>query len=199
VLVVGFPTGAFQANCYLLAAGAGAECVIVDPGQDAALRISDALLEHRLTPAGVLATHGHADHVGSAAAVAEDHDVPVRLHPADHDLIEDGARLVPLSEGNVELAELRIVVEHTPGHTPGSVIFRLQTPEGGRLVITGDTLFAGSVGRTDRPGGNRQDLTHSLLTKVLTLSDEVVVLPGHGPSTTIGQERTANPFLAGVK
>jgi glyoxylase-like metal-dependent hydrolase (beta-lactamase superfamily II) len=199
VLVVGFPTGAFQANCYLLAAGAGAECVIVDPGQDAALRISDALLEHRLTPAGVLATHGHADHVGSAAAVAEDHDVPVRLHPADHDLIEDGARLVPLAEGNVELAELRIVVEHTPGHTPGSVIFRLQTPEGGRLVITGDTLFAGSVGRTDRPGGNRQDLTHSLLTKVLTLSDEVVVLPGHGPSTTIGQERTANPFLAGVK
>jgi glyoxylase-like metal-dependent hydrolase (beta-lactamase superfamily II) len=199
VLVVGFPTGAFQANCYLLAAGAGAECVIVDPGQDAALRISDALLEHRLTPAGVLATHGHADHVGSAAAVAEDHDVPVRLHPADHDLIEDGARLVPLSEGNVELAELRIVVEHTPGHTPGSVIFRLQTPEGGRLVITGDTLFAGSVGRTDRPDGNRQDLTHSLLTKVLTLSDEVVVLPGHGPSTTIGQERTANPFLAGVK
>jgi glyoxylase-like metal-dependent hydrolase (beta-lactamase superfamily II) len=106
---------------------------------------------------------------------------------------------VPLAEGNVELAELRIVVEHTPGHTPGSVIFRLQTPEGGRLVITGDTLFAGSVGRTDRPGGNRQDLTHSLLTKVLTLSDEVVVLPGHGPSTTIGQERTANPFLAGVK
>jgi hydroxyacylglutathione hydrolase len=199
VLVVGFPTGAFQANCYLLAAGAGAECVIVDPGQDAALRISDALLEHRLTPAGVLATHGHADHVGSAAAVAEDHDVPVRLHPADHDLIEDGARLVPLAEGNVELAGLRIVVEHTPGHTPGSVTFRLQTPEGGRLVITGDTLFAGSVGRTDRPGGNRQDLTHSLLTKVLTLSDEVVALPGHGPSTTIGQERTANPFLAGVK
>jgi hydroxyacylglutathione hydrolase len=199
VLVVGFPTGAFQANCYLLAAGAGAECVIVDPGQDATGTISDALHEHRLIPAGMLATHGHVDHVGSAAAVAEEHDVPVRLHPADHDLIEDDARLVPLAEGNVELAGLRIVVEHTPGHTPGSVIFRLETPEGGGLVITGDTLFAGSVGRTDRPGGNRQDLTRSLLTKVLTLSDEVVVLPGHGPSTTIGQERTANPFLAGVK
>lgn len=197
MLVVGFPTGAFQANCYLLGAGAGTECVIVDPGQDAAGRIRDAVLEHRLTPVGVLATHGHVDHVGSAAVVAEEHDLPLRLHPADHDLIEDGTRLVPLAEGLVELAGLPVVVDYTPGHTPGSVIIRLETPEGGRLVITGDTLFAGSVGRTDRPGGNRQDLTHSLRTKVLTLADEVVVLPGHGPSTTIGQERTANPFLSG--
>jgi hydroxyacylglutathione hydrolase len=198
VLVVGFPVGAFQANCYLLATGPGAECVIVDPGQDAAGKIGDAVREHGLTPVGILATHGHIDHVGSAAEVAGEHGIGLRLHPADENLIEDRLRLEPLEVGVVELAGLSITVDHAPGHTPGSVLFRLETAEGGRLVITGDTLFAGSVGRTDRPGGSTEDLTHSLLTKVLTLPGEAVVLPGHGPSTTIGRERSANPFLTGV-
>jgi hydroxyacylglutathione hydrolase len=198
VLVVGFPTGAFQANCYLLAARAGAECVIVDPGQDGAGRIGAAVREHGLTPVAVLATHGHFDHVGAAAPVTREYGVPLRIHPADHGLVEhdlvehglveDGTLLEPLEEGIVELAGLGITVEHIPGHTPGSVLLRLETPEGGRLALTGDTLFAGSVGRTDRPGGSGVDLARSLR-KVLTLSDEAVVLPGHGPSTTIGRER----------
>ena len=198
MLVVGFPAGAFQANCYLLAPGPGADCVIVDPGQDAAGRIGESVREHGLTPIGMLATHGHVDHVGSAAAVGDEHGLPLRLHPADTGLLEDQVRVDPLSEGILELAGLSITVESVPGHTAGSVQFRLETPEGGRLVLTGDTLFAGSVGRTDRPGGNAAELTHSLLTKVMTLSDEVVVLPGHGASTTIGRERSANPFLLGV-
>jgi glyoxylase-like metal-dependent hydrolase (beta-lactamase superfamily II) len=198
VLVVGFPAGAFQANCYLLASGPGADCVIVDPGQDAAGKIGEAVREHGLTPVGMLATHGHFDHVRSAAEVGEEHGLPLRLHPADTGLLEDRVTVDPLSEGFLDLAGLGITVESVPGHTAGSVQFRLETPEGGRLVLTGDTLFAGSVGRTDRPGGDPGELTHSLLTKVLTLSDEVVVLPGHGASTTIGRERSANPFLLGV-
>jgi glyoxylase-like metal-dependent hydrolase (beta-lactamase superfamily II) len=199
LLVVGFPSGAFQANCYLLAPGEGAECVIVDPGQDSAGRIAAALLEHDLSPVGVLATHGHFDHVASAGAVAEAHGVAVRIHPADADLLEDRARVVSLDEGVLELGGLRIGVEHTPGHTPGSVIFRLETAEGGRLVVTGDTLFAGSVGRTDRDGGSAEQIAHSLRTKLSALSNDTVVLPGHGPSTTIGKERAANPFLTGVE
>jgi glyoxylase-like metal-dependent hydrolase (beta-lactamase superfamily II) len=199
LLVVGFPSGAFQANCYLLAPGEGAECVIVDPGQDSAGRIAAALWEHGLSPAGVLATHGHFDHVASAGAVAEANGVAVRIHPADADLLEDRARAISLEEGVLELGGLRIGVEHTPGHTPGSVIFRLETAEGGRLVVTGDTLFAGSVGRTDRDGGSARQIAHSLRTKLSALSDDTVVLPGHGPSTTIGQERAANPFLTGME
>jgi glyoxylase-like metal-dependent hydrolase (beta-lactamase superfamily II) len=119
LLVVGFPSGAFQANCYLLAPGEGAECVIVDPGQDSAGRIAAALREHGLSPAGVLATHGHFDHVASAGAVAEANGVAVRIHPADADLLEDRARAISLEEGVLELGGLRIGVEHTPGAHAG--------------------------------------------------------------------------------
>lgn len=199
MLVVGFPTGGFQANCYLVAVSGGADCVIIDPGQDATGQITVALREHSLTPAAVLATHGHFDHVASAASVADAHDLPLRIHPADMELLEDRPSLVELENGAVELAGLTIGVEHTPGHTPGSVIFRFDTAEGGRLVVTGDTLFAGSIGRTDRRGGSIQEITQSLRTKLLTLPDDTVVLPGHGPSTTIGQERVANRFLTGVR
>jgi glyoxylase-like metal-dependent hydrolase (beta-lactamase superfamily II) len=199
LLVVGFPSGAFQANCYLLAPGVGAECVIIDPGQNAAGRIEDAVREHRLNPVGILATHGHFDHVASTGVVAKATGAAIRIHPADVDLLDDGATPVPLDEGVLELGGLSITVEHTPGHTPGSVIFRLETAEGGRLVVTGDTLLAGSVGRTDRAGGNARQIAHSLRTNLLALPDDTVVLPGHGPSTTIGQERMANPFLIGAE
>jgi len=195
VLVVGFPTGTLQANCYLLATAAGAECVIVDPGEGGAARITEAVREHGLTPVAALATHGHFDHVAGAAPVAEEYGVGLRLHTADHALA--GFPVEPLDAGTLELAGLEITVERVPGHTPGSVLFRLETPEGGRLVLTGDTLFAGSVGRTDRPGGDGEDLARSLR-KVLTLSDEAVVLPGHGPSTTIGRERLGHERISRV-
>jgi hydroxyacylglutathione hydrolase len=215
VLVVGFPAGALQANCYLLATGVGSECVIVDPGQGAEPGIEKALREHRLTPVAVLATHGHVDHVASAAAVADAHDIAVHIHPDDRHLLSDplaglgpdlastfGAvtsiepsAVVPLTERVLDLAGLRITVDHTPGHTPGSVVFRVRSAEGGHLALTGDTLFAGAIGRTDLPGGDPEALATSLRTVLLPLADDTVVLPGHGGATTIGRERRSNPFL----
>ncbi|TVT47137.1 MBL fold metallo-hydrolase [Amycolatopsis rhizosphaerae] len=191
MLVAGFATGAFRVNCYLLAAARDRPCVIVDPGQEAAGSVEDALREHGLTPETVLATHGHPDHVACAGALARAHGVPFRLHPADHALA--GTPAEPLGPGVIEVAGLRITVDHVPGHTAGSVVFRLQTPEGGRLALTGDTLFAGSIGR-----GDRETLVESLRDKLLTLPDDTVVLPGHGGPTTIGRERVSNPFLGGA-
>lgn len=184
MLVVGFATGAFGANCYLLAPGTGAGCVIVDAGQDAAEPVRKALAEHDLTPVAVLATHGHPDHVEDAGVLAAEYEVPVRLHPADAAGVP--APTCDLTAGPLRLAGLAIDVRHTPGHTPGSVVFALDTPEGGHLVLTGDTVFAGSVGR-----GDQQRLAASVREQVLPLPDETVVLPGHGGTTTIGRERRA--------
>ncbi|NIH80181.1 MBL fold metallo-hydrolase [Amycolatopsis viridis] len=200
MLVVGFPAGALQANCYLLAPGPGTACVIVDAGEDCAGRVAEALAEHDLTPAAVLATHGHPDHVAGAAAVTAAHGVPLWIHPADRGL-HDGDRpadVRALTGAPLELADLVIDVGLVPGHTAGSVVFRLTTPEGGRLVLTGDTLFAGSVGRTGS-AGDRRRMGESLRDQLLPLPDDTVVLPGHGPATTIGRERAGNPFLSGAR
>ncbi|WP_326836274.1 MBL fold metallo-hydrolase [Amycolatopsis rhabdoformis] len=186
MLVVGFAAGPLRANCYLLAPAAGGECVVVDPGQDSAEPLAAALAEHGLTPVVLLATHGHPDHVAGALG----HDLPLHLHPADHDWFT--GRAEPLAEGRLAVAGLDLDVVPLPGHTPGSVAFGLRASEGGRLVLTGDTLFAGSIGRTDGPGA---ELEKSLRTKLLTLPDDTVVLPGHGPATTIGRERATNPAL----
>ncbi|QQQ78438.1 MBL fold metallo-hydrolase [Saccharothrix sp. 6-C] len=218
MLVIGFPTGALQANCFVLATGAGGPCVVVDPGQDAAEPVTEALREHRLSPVAVLLTHGHFDHTFSVAPVCDGNDVPAWIHPDDREMLSDplkgmsaqsraaffGGKLEmreprevrELADGaELDLAGLRLTVDHTPGHTGGSVMFRAGTEEGGRLVLSGDTLFAGSIGRTDLPGGDHREMLTSLRTKVLTLADDTVVLPGHGPTTTIGRERVSNPFL----
>ncbi len=200
MLVVGFPAGALQANCYLLAPAAGGECVIVDPGEDALEPIQAALDQHRLTPVAMLATHGHPDHVASAPAAGARYGIPLYLHEADLPLCDGDAGewkdgIVPLVQGPLRLAGLEITVSHTPGHTAGSVVFGLASTEGGRVALTGDSLFAGSIGRSSSEG---DELVKSLGAKVMTLSDDTVVLPGHGPATTIGQERAGNPFLAGT-
>jgi hydroxyacylglutathione hydrolase len=186
VLVVGFGSGPLQANCYLLAEAAGGPCVVVDPGPEAAAPLAAAFAEHRLVPAALVATHGHPDHVASAAEVTAAHGVPLHLHPADAQLYDGDS--VPLETGT--FAGLAVDVRHLPGHTPGSVVLELGTPEGGRLALTGDTLFAGSVGR-----GADAEAVRGLLA---SLPDDTVVLPGHGPATTIGRERAGNPFLAGT-
>ncbi|WP_020501887.1 MBL fold metallo-hydrolase [Sciscionella marina] len=217
MLVVGFPAGALQANCYLLARGEGQPCVIVDPGQDAVEPIAEAVRKYRLVPAAVLCTHGHFDHVFSLAPVCEEYAVPAWIHPGDRALLTDplsglsgdaaamfGGRFELhepdevhiLEDGAVlDLAGLRLTVLHTPGHTEGSVVFRTSTEDGGQVLLSGDTLFAGSIGRTDLPGGSGERMTATLRDRILPLPDEMVVLPGHGSSTTIGQERAANPFL----
>ena len=186
MLVVGFGSGPLQANCYLLAEAAGGPCVVVDPGPEVAAPLAAALAEHRLVPAALVATHGHPDHVASAADVTAAHGVPLHLHPADAQLYDGDS--VPLDSGT--FAGLAVDVRHLPGHTPGSVVLGLETTQGGRLALTGDTLFAGSVGR----GADAE----AVLVLLESLPDDTVVLPGHGPATTIGRERVGNPFLAGT-
>ncbi len=223
MLVVGFPTGALQANCYLLAAGAGEPCVIVDPGQESVDPIMAAVGQHRLSPVAVLLTHGHFDHTFAVAPVCDGQDIPAWIHPDDRDMLTDPLRGVSaeataflggrvemrepaevreLTDGTeLDLAGLKLAVTHTPGHTGGSVTFRTgpEGPDGdSTLLLAGDTLFAGSIGRADLPGGDPRLLMESLRDKVLTLADDTVVLPGHGPTTTIGQERVSNPFLVGI-
>jgi glyoxylase-like metal-dependent hydrolase (beta-lactamase superfamily II) len=215
VLIAGFPAGSFAANCYIVASGPGAECLIIDPGQDAEAGIAEVLAEYRLQPVAVLATHGHLDHIWSVAPVCDARDIPAYIHPADRELLTDPAKGFSLTGGQqlfggitfsepdevleltdgmtLDLAGISLVVDHAPGHTPGSVTFRL--PE---TLFTGDLLFAGSIGRTDLPGGDYQTILDSLARVCLPLPDETVVLSGHGPQTTIGAERAANPYLAGL-
>ncbi|MFC4533455.1 MBL fold metallo-hydrolase [Sphaerisporangium dianthi] len=215
MLIDGFPAGSFQANCYVVAPAAGEECVIVDPGQDVVEGLDDMLREHRLKPVAVLLTHGHIDHVWSVAPVCGAKDVPAWIHPEDREMLTDpgkglslmarqqlfgGLRFTEpddvreLSDGAVlEIAGMAITVDHAPGHTRGSVTFRLPDE---RVMFSGDLLFAGSIGRTDLPGGDYPTILRSLGGVCLTLPDDTTVLPGHGPKTTIGRERATNPYLA---
>jgi glyoxylase-like metal-dependent hydrolase (beta-lactamase superfamily II) len=217
VLVAGFPAGSFAANCYVVAPGPGEECVIIDPGQDAEAGIAEILATHRLKPVAVMLTHGHIDHVWSVVPVCGARGIPAYIHPSDRALLSDPARGLPPQAGRqlfggltftepddvaeladqltVRLAGVELMVDHAPGHTPGSVTFR--TSDG--VMFSGDLLFAGSIGRTDLPGGDYQAILNSLARVCLTLPDHVQVLPGHGPRTTIGAERATNPFLAGLR
>lgn len=222
MLVVGFPARAFATNCYVLAPGDGHECLVVDPGVGVVEPLEDVLREHRLKPVAVLLTHGHVDHVFSVTPVCGARDIPAYVHGEDlYRLVDPIATLDPvliemferqfgshavaepddvrtLDDGAVlSLAELRVTVDHAPGHTEGSVMFRVPG-DGAELCLSGDVLFAGSIGRTDLPGGDHAAMLRSLREKVLPLPDEVVVLPGHGRSTTIGRERESNPYLLGL-
>jgi hydroxyacylglutathione hydrolase len=220
VLIAGFPAGSWAANCYVVATGPGTECLVVDPGQDAAPGVADIVREHRLKPVAVLLTHGHVDHMWSVTPVAGAYDATAWIHPADRHLLADPmAGISPesasmllgghyeftepddvaeLADGQrLELAGLEVVVDHTPGHTKGSVTFRTpyEREEISEVMFAGDLLFAGSIGRTDLPGGDHATMLETLRSKVLVLPDDVAVLPGHGEQTSIGRERATNPFL----
>lgn len=207
-------------NCYVLAPRTGSDAIVVDPGQRAMAPLRRLLDEHRLTPAAVLLTHGHIDHIWSAQKVADTYGCPAYIHPEDRFMLTDpikgfGPRVGQLllstlfreprqvieldRDGQtLDLGGMTVTVDHTPGHTRGSVVFRLPV-DGAQVALTGDTLFRSSVGRTDLPGGSGRDLLGSILTKLLVLDDGTVVLPGHGPRSTIGAERRTNPFLEGLR
>jgi hydroxyacylglutathione hydrolase len=227
VLIAGFPAGPWGTNCYVAATGPGTECVVIDPGKDATEGVTQVVREQRLKPVAVLVTHGHIDHMWCVAPVAGTYDATAWIHPDDRHLLANPMagmsaettamllggkyefaepdRVEELSDAQtLELAGLEFVVDHTPGHTEGSVTFRApysstgsgQAPqEVSEVMFSGDLLFAGSIGRTDLPGGDHPTMLRSLREKVLTLPDDIVVLPGHGEQTSIGRERATNPFL----
>ncbi|WP_059008443.1 MBL fold metallo-hydrolase [Streptomyces specialis] len=218
MLIAGFPAGAWGTNCYLVAPAAGEECVIIDPGHRAADGVAETIAKHRLKPVAVIVTHGHIDHVASVVPVCGAHDVPAWIHPADRYMLSDPGKALGMRIGQPLLGELTVgepddlreltdgaelslaglsfSVAHAPGHTKGSVTFRM--PEQSDIppvLFSGDLLFAGSIGRTDLPGGDHAEILRSLARVCLPLDDSTVVLSGHGPQTTIGRERAGNPYL----
>jgi glyoxylase-like metal-dependent hydrolase (beta-lactamase superfamily II) len=195
--------------------------VIIDPGHQAADGVAEAVRKHRLKPVAVVLTHGHIDHVASVVPVCGAHDVPAWIHPDDRYMMNDPEKGIGRSIGmpllgeltvgepddvkeladgaKLELAGLELSVAHAPGHTKGSVTFGM--PEAADIppiLFSGDLLFAGSIGRTDLPGGDMAEMLDSLARVCLPLDDSTVVLSGHGPQTTIGQERSTNPYLRQV-
>jgi len=223
VLVRGFPAQAFDTNCYVVAPGRGEQCVVVDPGIGVEQQLDALLREHDLQPVAVLLTHGHLDHTFSVTPVCGARGIPAYISSQDRDQLADpvkylsagssqlfGGRLEWTEPDDVvlldpsqplELAGLRLSVDLAPGHTPGSVAFRLPGEESGGeagapIMLSGDLLFAGSIGRTDLPGGDTATLMRTLGELLDALPDETVVHPGHMGATTIGRERASNPFLA---
>jgi hydroxyacylglutathione hydrolase len=198
--------------------------VIIDPGMDAVAGVAELILQHRLKPVAVMLTHGHIDHMFSVTPLCRSYASSCWVHPSDRVLLTDPLRaswpdtrlllerltggpasftepddVRELTDGaELALAGLTFQAIHAPGHTPGSTMFETAYPahrDIDSVVFSGDVLFAGSIGRTDLPGGNMADMLKSLRTKVLPLPDTVAVLPGHGPQTTMARERVGNPYL----
>jgi glyoxylase-like metal-dependent hydrolase (beta-lactamase superfamily II) len=201
------PVGPLQCNCSVIGEEATREAMVIDPGDD----IEDVLAliaKHKLQVKQIVITHAHIDHVGGAMKLRAATGAPILLNQNDYALLKmldvQAAWLGMTSPGKVEIDQsigqadtvkagsLKANVIHTPGHTEGSVCLYFPAE---KKLIAGDTLFAGSIGRTDLPGGSFEKIIRSLHEKVLALEDETVVVPGHGPLTTIGEERESNPFL----
>jgi glyoxylase-like metal-dependent hydrolase (beta-lactamase superfamily II) len=202
------PVTPFQQNASIIWCTATKQAAVVDPGGDVPLLV-EAARKLAVTPTAIWLTHGHIDHAGGAAELAEALKLPVvGPHKADQFLMDNlatqgltfgisGARPVTpgryLDDGDiVELGEATFAIRHVPGHSPGSVVFY---NEAARFMLAGDTLFQGSIGRTDFPYGDHELFIRSIKAKLMTLPDDVAFLPGHGPASSIGQERAGNPFL----
>jgi glyoxylase-like metal-dependent hydrolase (beta-lactamase superfamily II) len=222
-MIEGIPLWVADTNCWIVSAqGPGGECVLVDAPPDPA-RIIERIAHHGMRVAAIFGTHGHVDHIGGMGTVARTapgvdpvHGAPVHIHDADRHMLDDPigtsggfGRMMdasldlrppeiiePLDDGMVVRgAGMTFTTLHTPGHTMGSVCLTLSLEGAPPILFSGDHLFAGSIGRTDLPGGSFDALMHSMAEKILPLDDDTAVLPGHGPTTTIGRERMTNPFI----
>ena len=216
VLVDYVVAAAFATNCWILSGRGSGQALLVDPGIGDPY-LHDALLERcselGLRPVATLLTHGHLDHIFSLAPLCQGEKIPAYIHPSDRELLTNPERalsksaqaMIPagmrftepdevfaLDDGlTLEIAGMRMRFAHTPGHTPGSIVATIEE----EYLLSGDVLFAGSIGRTDLPLGSLRDMEVSLREKIIPLPDELEVLPGHGKRTTIGAERRNNPFL----
>lgn len=197
--------GPLETNCYLVYCQKTLACAIIDPGAepDKILRL---IGRKGLKPAVLINTHGHVDHIGANRDIKDNFDIPLCIHKADSPMLDSvlqselsfflGAKESPpadrfLKEGEkIKIGNVSLSVIHTPGHSPGSVSLM-----GDGILFSGDTLFFGGVGRTDLPGGSWKELESSIREKIFTLPEETLVLPGHGPTTTVGQESNYNPFI----
>ena len=219
MMIEGLPLWLAQTNCWIVAAdGPGGECVLIDAPPDPK-SILDRLAHHELRLVALFNTHGHVDHIGGVGTVVHtlEHgdDIPVRIHDEDKHMLLDpvgtsgmlGRYLEELDLRPPELIEglddgerisgagMTFTAVHTPGHTRGSVCFRLDIDGEAPILFSGDHLFAGSIGRTDLPGGSFEELMASMVEKILPMPDDMHVLPGHGQVTTLGFERRTNPFI----
>lgn len=203
----------FATNCWIIAAEKGSECIIVDPGMtDISAEVELIISEEGLKPVAALLTHGHLDHTFSVKPLADGYGISAYIHSEDRRFIADpsgihGAQFVDqlrgmefeepkevenLKDGSLlDFVGLSLRAIHAPGHTRGSLMFLLNE----EILISGDVLFAGSIGRTDLPTGSASDMRNTLTKKVLSLNDDIRVLPGHGVETTIKYERKTNPYL----
>lgn len=202
-LVVGFGV-----NCYIVGSEQKNEAIVIDPG-DEARRIFDVIEERQYSIKAILLTHGHFDHTGAAAELSEMTAARIFAHPSEIEIIKDpmlnlsgmfgvargfDATIELLTDGQLlELGEMRLKVIHTPGHTPGGISILA-----GEGVFCGDLVFAGSIGRTDLPGGSWETMESTLRNKILNLPDRLTLYPGHGRPTSIGAERLHNPYLMGL-
>ena len=197
----------FETNCYLVAGESDREAVIIDPGDEDEL-ILERIAGLAIIPGAILLTHGHADHIAAVRAIKEKLDIPLYIGKGDDSMLGSASANISaffgfeitcppadhiLRDGDVfSVGSLRFTVIATPGHSRGGICYFLE-----KYLFCGDTLFYGSIGRTDLPGGDYQQLLNSIERNILTLPDDVICYPGHGPATTVGQEKKSNPFLIG--
>jgi len=213
MFIASFPAPMYATNCWIIAGKPGQECIIVDPGMpDISHEITAIIEENKLKPVAALITHGHLDHTYSVKPLADGYGIASYIHSEDREYLlkpqgAHGAEFIAtldamsfeeakdtrnLRHGDLlEILDMKITAIHSPGHTKGSTMFSIND----ELLVSGDVLFAGSIGRTDLPSGSAEAMVKTLKTRVLPLSDHLRVLPGHGPETTIKFERKNNPYL----
>ena len=213
LLIDSFAAPMFATNCWVLASEPGSECVVIDPGMpDVSLALEEILQRHNLKPVAVIATHGHLDHTFSIQPIADGYAIPTYIHNEDRAYLSapekllgvefaatvaemnfvEPAQVRELRNGEVvDLVGLSFKAIHAPGHTRGSLMFEVSE----QVLVSGDVLFAGSIGRTDLPTGSSKEMGETLRKKVIPLADHLEVLPGHGPRTTMAQEKKSNPYL----